>query len=58
MPKKKKDIRFNVVSMRVSDAEKSTLDEMTRRSRTTISDLMREAMQCYASMFENRCNES
>lgn len=56
MPKRKKQIKLNVVSMRISDEEKSTLDEMTRRSRTTISDLMREAMQFYASMYKKRVN--
>jgi len=31
----------------VSDEERAYLDELTRRDRTTITDLMREAMRSY-----------
>lgn len=47
MAKKKREVRFNVISLRVSEEEKTVLDEITRRKRTTISHLMREAMQRY-----------
>jgi predicted transcriptional regulator len=47
MGKYKEHPRYNVVSIRVSDEEKSLLDEMTRRDRTTVTNLMREAIQSY-----------
>lgn len=53
MAKMKKDVKFNVISMRVSDQERKALEEITKRSRTTISDLMREAVQCYTAMLQN-----
>jgi len=52
----KKQVRFNVISMRISDEEKLALEELTRRSQTTISELMREAMHSYTSKFEKRAS--
>jgi hypothetical protein len=40
--------RYNVVSLRVTDAEKATLDEVTRRTRKSISKVMREAIMLYS----------
>ncbi|HJV35284.1 ribbon-helix-helix protein, CopG family [Geomonas sp.] len=48
MPAKKDNARHYVISLRVNDEEKTILDELTRRSRQSISSLMREAMQHYA----------
>jgi hypothetical protein len=56
--KLKKEVKWNVISMRVSDQEKKVLEEITRRSRGTISDLMREAVQCYTEMLESRMHHS
>ena len=39
--------KYNVVSIRVSDEELAFFEEMTRRDRTTISKLMREAIRSY-----------
>lgn len=44
MGKFKECPKYNVISIRVSDEEKAYLDELTKRDRTTISNLMREAM--------------
>jgi hypothetical protein len=38
--------RYNVVSMRVSDEEKEMLLRITRSSRKSLSDIMREALCC------------
>ena len=43
--------KYTVVSLRVSEEEKRQLQEITRRSRKTISALMREAMQLYCPTF-------
>ncbi|MBT0653582.1 ribbon-helix-helix protein, CopG family [Geomobilimonas luticola] len=40
----KKNPRYNVVSLRISDAEKETLTEIARRMDRSISDVMREAV--------------
>ena len=45
MGKWKKDPKYNVISIRVSDEEKSALEEITRLSSKSISVLLREAMQ-------------
>ena len=47
MGKYKKQPKYNVVSMRVSNEEKLALEEMMLRSRKSISGLMREAIQLY-----------
>jgi len=41
----KKTPRYNVVSLRISDAEKETLTEIARRMDRSISDVMREAVE-------------
>jgi hypothetical protein len=54
MEKYKKKPKYNVVSMRVSDEEKLALEEMMRLCNTSISRLMREAMQLYATLVKTR----
>jgi predicted DNA-binding protein len=56
MPRRKKDPRCNVISMRISNEEKTFLEELTRRSCRSISNLMREAMQLYAPKLEESAN--
>ena len=52
MGKYKEHPKYTVVSLRVSEEEKRVLQEITRRSRKTISSLMREAMQLYYPKFK------
>jgi len=40
--------RYNVVSLRVTDAEKAALEEVTRRTRKSLSKVMREAIMLYS----------
>ncbi len=40
--------RYNVLSLRVSDEEKETLDELSRRTRKSLSKMMREAVLLYS----------
>jgi predicted DNA-binding protein len=47
MGKYKEHPKYNVVSIRISDVEKEFLDDLTRRDRTTVSNLMREAIRSY-----------
>jgi len=39
--------RYHIVSMRVSDAEKALLDEISLRKQISITNLMRLAFQSY-----------
>lgn len=47
MGKYKEKPKYNVVSIRVSDEEKEFLDQIVRRERTNITNLMREAIRSY-----------
>jgi hypothetical protein len=49
MAKFKAGTKYNVVSMRVSNEEKAVMEELKRDTRKSVSNLMREAMQYYAS---------
>lgn len=44
----KENPRYNVVSLRITDAEKAALDEVTRRTRKSLSKVMREAILLYS----------
>lgn len=48
MPNSKLKPRYNVVSLRISDEEKAALDEMTRRTRKSLSAVVREAILLYS----------
>lgn len=44
----KENPRYNVVSLRITDAEKAALDEVTRRTRKSMSRVVREAILLYS----------
>jgi predicted transcriptional regulator len=44
----KENPRYKVVSLRVTDAEKAALEEVTRRTRKSLSRVMREAILLYS----------
>lgn len=50
MRRPKEHPRRNVVSIRVTDEEKSALEELTRGSSMSISTLMHEALVSYLPM--------
>jgi predicted transcriptional regulator len=56
MGKYKENPKYNVVSIRVSDAEKALLNEISQRDRTSITDLMRKAITDYTLFREVRAN--
>jgi len=49
MGKTKEIPRYKVVSMRVSDEERKSLQELASDLSVNISDMMRSALQLYAS---------
>lgn len=40
--------RYNIVSLRITDEEKAAFDEITQRSRKSLSKVMREAFMLYS----------
>ena len=46
--RQKENPRYNVVSLRITDAEKAALDEVMRRTRKSLSVVMREAILLYS----------
>jgi len=47
MGKYKKDPKYNVLSIRITDEEKAFMDAMKQSTRKSISMLLREAMRGY-----------
>jgi len=37
--------RYNVISMRISDEERETLEQLVQTTHKSVSDIMREAME-------------
>jgi predicted DNA-binding protein len=48
MPNSKLNPRYNVVSLRISDEEKAALEEVSQRTRKSLSRVVREAIQLYS----------
>ena len=46
--RQKENPRYNIVSLRITDAEKAALDEVMRRTRKSLSMVMREAILLYS----------
>jgi predicted DNA-binding protein len=44
--------RYNVISMRISDEERETLQEIMQTTQKSMSDIMREAMELFKSTWE------
>ena len=48
MAKYKEGPRYHIVSVRVNETERETLDKISRESNKSVSDLLREALQMVA----------
>ncbi|MBI1919520.1 MAG: CopG family transcriptional regulator [Geobacter sp.] len=48
MPNLKDNPRYNVVSLRISDEEMAELEEVKRRTRKSVSDILRDALELYS----------
>jgi ribbon-helix-helix CopG family protein len=44
MGRMRENPRYNVISMRISDEERDTLEEIMNTTHKSVSDIMREAM--------------
>lgn len=49
--------RYNVISMRISDEERETLQELINRTNKSVSDIMREAMDLFKHQLVSREQE-
>jgi len=54
MGKYKEHPKYNVVSIRITDDEKTALEDLMRQCNKRISLLMREAIQMYIPQLESR----
>ena len=49
MGRMRENPRYNVISMRISDEERETLEQIMDSTNKSVSDIMREAMQLVKS---------
>ncbi len=49
---RKKNPRYNVISMRISEEERKHLEEILGKSRTSVSRFMRDAMMHFTALHE------
>lgn len=49
MGRMRENPRYNVISMRISDAERETLEQIMMTTKKSVSDIMREAMELVKS---------
>ena len=49
MGRMRENPRYNVISMRISDEERETLEQIMDSTKKSVSDMMREAMQIVKS---------
>jgi predicted transcriptional regulator len=49
MGRMRENPRYNVISMRISDAERETLEQLMMSTKKSVSDIMREAMELVKS---------
>jgi predicted DNA-binding protein len=49
MGRMRENPRYNVISMRISDEERETLEVIMEHSHKSVSDIMREAMELLKS---------
>lgn len=53
--KKRRALLDNVISMRISDDEKKSLEKLTSTTSKNISDIMREALNLWSSKRRSLC---
>jgi predicted DNA-binding protein len=49
--------RYNVISMRISDEERETLQELINTTHKSVSDIMREAMELFKNQLVSHGQE-
>jgi hypothetical protein len=54
-PRKPKALLENVISLRISDQEKKTLEKLTSKTSKSVTDIMREALNLWSSKRRSLC---
>jgi len=57
MGKYKKDPKYNILSIRVTDEEKAIMDDLKQSTRKSISTLLREAIHLYSPQRKINCRQ-
>ena len=52
MGRMRENPRYNVISMRISDEERETLEQIVNTTKKSVSDIMREAMELVKSRMD------
>lgn len=52
MGRMRENPRYNVISMRISDEERDTLEQIMQTTHKSVSDIMREAMELFKSKWD------
>lgn len=58
MGRMRENPRYNVVSMRISDAERRHLESLVEHTHKSVSDLMREALNLIAGQLKQQKYQS
>lgn len=53
--RKRKALLENVISLRISDQEKKSLEKLTSKTSKSITDIMREALNLWSSKRRSLC---
>ena len=53
MGRMRENPRYNVISMRISDEERDTLEMIMNTTHKSVSDIMREAMELFKAQMNN-----
>jgi predicted transcriptional regulator len=54
MGRMRENPRYNVISMRISDEERDTLQLIMETTHKSVSDIMRDAMELFKSRLDQR----
>jgi predicted transcriptional regulator len=52
MGRMRENPRYNVISMRISDEERDTLEQIMNTTHKSVSDIMREAMEMFKTRID------
>lgn len=52
MGRMRENPRYNVISMRISDEEREHLENLMSKTKKSVSDIMREAMEYFSAQYE------
>ena len=56
MGRMRENPRYNVISMRISDEEREHLENLMSKTKKSVSDIMREAMEYFSAKYEVKAN--